>query len=169
MYFINKDASYTYIKYYRKKTHNDYLFKLLCNWLRKKTYYFHSMFSKVSILLRFRGDCWVNRVWFSFIAAGTPSIGASSRLSSPRHSNSSPHHGSPRFTHHDMEWEDEFEFYDEGAPSRGCRRFLLLSLSCSCVASWPDVVVFFCCHCRLVVTLLFNVSQCCLHQKFLSV
>nr|XP_034316600.1 cytoplasmic dynein 1 intermediate chain 1 isoform X4 [Crassostrea gigas] len=39
--------------------------------------------------------------------------GASSRLSSPRHSNSSPHHGSPRFTHHDMEWEDEFEFYDE--------------------------------------------------------
>lgn len=93
------------------------------------------MFSKVSILLRFRGDCCVNRVWFSFIAAGTPSIGASSRLSSPRHSNSSPHHGSPRFTHHDMEWEDEFEFYDEGAPSRGCRRFLLLSLSCSCVAS----------------------------------
>nr|XP_022327454.1 cytoplasmic dynein 1 intermediate chain 2-like isoform X3 [Crassostrea virginica] len=39
--------------------------------------------------------------------------GASSRVSSPRHSYSSPHHGSPRFVHHDMEWEDEFEFYDE--------------------------------------------------------
>ncbi|XP_061179363.1 cytoplasmic dynein 1 intermediate chain 2-like isoform X1 [Saccostrea echinata] len=39
--------------------------------------------------------------------------GASSRFSSPRHSHSSPHHGSPKFLHHDMEWEDEFEFYDE--------------------------------------------------------
>ncbi|XP_055995979.1 cytoplasmic dynein 1 intermediate chain 2-like isoform X7 [Ostrea edulis] len=40
--------------------------------------------------------------------------GVSSRFSSPRHSNySSPHHGSPRFVYHDMEWEDEFEYYDE--------------------------------------------------------
>lgn len=94
-------------------------------------------------------------MWFSFIAAGTPSIGASSRLSSPRHSHSSPLHGSPRFTHHDMEWEDEFEFYDEGAPSRGCRCcFILLSLSLSCVASWPVVVVF------LLLSLYLSIIHC---------
>lgn len=158
MYFINKDVLYIYIKYYRKKFYNDYLFKLLFNWFRKKIYYFYSMFSKVSILLRFRGDCWVNRVWFFFIAVGILFIGAFFRLSLFRYSNFFFYYGFFRFIYYDMEWEDEFEFYDEGVFSRGCRRFFLLLLSCSCVVFWLDVVVFFCCYCYLVVILLFNVS-----------
>lgn len=81
---------------------------------------------------------------FLSLPPGSRRLGASSRVSSPRHSYSSPHHGSPRFVHHDMEWEDEFEFYDEGAPSRCCQCCsLLLSLflstifyAKSCLFSW---------------------------------